>query len=79
MRCILALSQEATVKGIRYTPRQDSEEGRIASYEVYTSKDGTELGQTDCFRHFRHGQSNANRRIRALPGTLCETIGIIGA
>lgn len=36
----LALSKEATIKGIRYTPRQDSEEGRIASYEVYASKDG---------------------------------------
>ena len=41
----LALSKEATVKGIRYTPRQDSEEGRIASYEVYTSKDGKNWGQ----------------------------------
>ena len=40
-----ALSKEATVKGIRYTPRQDSEEGRIASYEVYTSKDGKNWGQ----------------------------------
>lgn len=36
----LSLSKEATIKGIRYTPRQDSEEGRIASYEVYASKDG---------------------------------------
>ena len=53
----LALSQEATVKGIRYTPRQDSEEGRIASYEVYTSKDGQNWGKPIASGTFATGKA----------------------
>lgn len=73
----LSLSKEATIKGIRYTPRQDSEEGRIASYEVYASKDG-KIGAAHYLWHLPYRYSNANYRIYSLPGTLCETIGIIG-
>lgn len=36
----IALAKESTVKGLRYTPRQDSEEGHIAQYEIYVSQDG---------------------------------------
>lgn len=41
----IGLSKETTVKGIRYTPRQDAAEGRIAGYEVYVSRDGKEWGK----------------------------------
>ena len=41
----LSLSREAEIKGIRYTPRQDASEGRIARYEVYVSTDGKEWGK----------------------------------
>lgn len=51
----LSLSKEATIKGIRYTPRQDSEEGRIASYEVYASKDGKNWGQPIIYGTFHIG------------------------
>lgn len=51
----LSLSKEATIKGIRYTPRQDSEEGRIASYEVYASKDGKNWGQPITYGTFHIG------------------------
>ena len=46
---------DATIKGIRYTPRQDSEEGRIASYEVYASKDGKNWGQPIIYGTFHIG------------------------
>ena len=39
------LSKEMKIKGIKYTPRQDSSEGRIAKYEVYVSRDGKEWGK----------------------------------
>ena len=41
----LSLSKECKIKGIRYTPRQDSSEGRIADYEIYISKDGKQWGK----------------------------------
>ena len=44
----MSLHKEAKVKGIRYTPRQDSAEGRIAEYEVYLSRDGKEWGKAVC-------------------------------
>ena len=41
----ISLSKESKIKGIRYTPRQDSAEGRIAGYEIYVSKDGKQWGK----------------------------------
>lgn len=41
----MSLAKETTVEGIKYTPRQDSAEGRIAKYEVYVSHDGKEWGK----------------------------------
>ena len=41
----IALAKETTVKGLKYTPRQDSSEGRIGKYEVYISHDGKEWGK----------------------------------
>ena len=41
----IALTKEAKISGIKYTPRQDSEEGRIADYAVYVSKDGRNWGE----------------------------------
>ena len=38
------LQEEAQVSGLRYTPRQDSEKGRVATYEIYVSQDGKEWG-----------------------------------
>ena len=41
----IGLTKETVVKGIKYTPRQDAAEGRIAKYEVYVSRDGKERGK----------------------------------
>lgn len=41
----IALNKETKIKGIQYTPRQDSAEGRIAKYEIYVSRDGKEWGK----------------------------------
>lgn len=41
----VGLNKEAKIKGIQYTPRQDSAEGRIAKYEIYVSRDGKEWGK----------------------------------
>lgn len=41
----IGLTKETVVKGIKYTPRQDAAEGRIAKYEVYVSRDGKEWGK----------------------------------
>lgn len=40
-----ALTKEMTLKGVKYTPRQDSSEGRIAKYEIYVSRDGKDWGK----------------------------------
>ncbi len=42
---VVDLGQERPVKGIVYTPRQDMENGRIAAYEVYASRDGASWGE----------------------------------
>jgi hypothetical protein len=42
---VIDLGKERPVKGIVYTPRQDMENGRIAAYEVYVSKDGASWGE----------------------------------
>lgn len=41
----IALAKESIINGIRYTPRQDKEEGRVAAYELYASKDGRNWGK----------------------------------
>lgn len=41
----MSLPKEAKVNGIKYTPRQNSVEGRIGKYEVYLSRDGKEWGK----------------------------------
>lgn len=41
----ISLAKVKKIKGIKYTPRQDSMEGRIAKYEIYLSKDGKEWGK----------------------------------
>lgn len=54
------LGKEKMVKGIKYTPRQDSEEGRIAKYEVYTSQNGKEWGKavaSGSFKNSSHAQT----------------------
>jgi hypothetical protein len=42
---IVDLGKEVRVKGIAYLPRQDMENGRIADYEVYASRDGSAWGE----------------------------------
>ena len=41
---ILDLKQSVRLRGMRYLPRQDMTNGRIARYEVYLSRDGKEWG-----------------------------------
>jgi len=41
---ILDLKERVRLQGIRYLPRQDMTNGRIARYEVYLSLDGKEWG-----------------------------------
>lgn len=62
----LSLSKEATIKGIKYTPRQDSEEGRIANYEVYISKDGKNWGKAVATGTFTKGKET--QTIQFTPG-----------
>ena len=51
----IGLTKETVVKGIKYTPRQDAAEGRIAKYEVYVySVQGT-LCETSGFVFRREG------------------------
>lgn len=42
----LLLKQESIITGLRYLPRQDIANGRIAEYEVFVSADGTDWGQS---------------------------------
>ncbi len=56
----ISLSKPAKIKGVKYTPRQDSEEGRIAGYEVYVSKDGKNWGKavaTGTFANTKEAQT----------------------
>ncbi|MGM0461153.1 MAG: InlB B-repeat-containing protein [Fibrobacterota bacterium] len=42
---VLAIDSAAAIGGLQYTPRQDSENGRIAKYELYVSSDGSNWGE----------------------------------
>jgi hypothetical protein len=42
---ILDLKKPVRVGGLKYLPRQDMTNGRIAQFEVYTSIDGQEWGR----------------------------------
>jgi len=43
---VIQLSEPATLKGFSYLPRQDdSENGMIKDYEIFTSTDGKEFGE----------------------------------
>ena len=52
----VSLAKEAKVKGIKYTPRQDSAEGRIAKYEIYLSQDGKEWGKAVASGTFKNSK-----------------------
>ena len=39
------LQKPANLRGLRYLPRQDGTDGRIAAYEVYASDDGKQWGK----------------------------------
>lgn len=41
----LNLGADLKVKALKYTPRQDSRNGRIKDYEIYVSKDGENWGE----------------------------------
>jgi len=42
---VIELGKEKTISGFKYTPRQDSENGRVAEYEIYLSQDGEKWGK----------------------------------
>ena len=52
----VSLAKEAKVKGIKYTPRQDSAEGRITKYEIYLSQDGKEWGKAVASGTFKNSK-----------------------
>lgn len=54
----ISLDKEAVVKGMHYTPRQDSAEGRIADYEVYVSQDGKNWGKAVAIGTFAAGKNS---------------------
>ncbi len=41
----IELGKEQVLSGLIYTPRQDSENGRVADYEIYLSNNGEEWGE----------------------------------
>lgn len=55
----IALNKEANIKGLKYTPRQDSEEGRIGKYEVFVSRDGKDWNKvaTGTFTNSKEAQT----------------------
>ena len=44
------------MSGIKYTPRQDKEQGRIGKYEIYVSSDGKEWGTPVAEGTFKPGK-----------------------
>lgn len=63
----MALGKEMKVKGIKYTPRQDSAEGRIAKYELYVSRDGKEWGKA-----VASGTFNNSKETQTVEFTPCQ-------
>ena len=52
----ITLAKEAKITGLKYTPRQDKEEGRIANYAIYVSKDGRNWGKAVASGTFANSQ-----------------------
>lgn len=42
---VIELGREKSISGLKYTPRQDSENGRVRNYEIYLSLDGENWGK----------------------------------
>nr|BFE71322.1 hypothetical protein GCM10020092_046230 [Actinoplanes digitatis] len=90
----LDLGRAGSVSCVYYRPRQNSANGRIADYEVYTSTDGTNWGtpaatgtwlnntaeQNACFsaRTARYIRLRALSEVAGKPWTSAAEIGVIG-
>lgn len=73
---ILSLSREAAIKGIQYTPRQDKEEGRIAKYELYVSKDGKDWGKAVATGTFAAGKAAQTISIAPVKGRFVKLVAL---
>lgn len=62
---VVDLGREVRVRGIAYLPRQDMENGRIAEYEVYASRDGTAWGEPLASGRWPNGARRQTVRFRA--------------
>ena len=73
---VLSLSKEVPIKGIQYTPRQDSSEGRIAKYELYVSKDGKEWGKPVATGTFATGKDIQAIKIAPVMGRYVKLVAL---
>ncbi|MEE9361588.1 MAG: discoidin domain-containing protein [Cellulophaga sp.] len=53
---IIELGREKTLSGCKYTPRQDSENGRVGEYEIYLSEDGENWGEPVAKGEFKNSK-----------------------
>jgi len=61
---VIDLGREQSIKGLMYTPRQDMENGRIAQYEVYVSKEVTAWGEPVASGAWPNSGSQQNVRFK---------------
>lgn len=72
----IALTAPTPIIGIRYTPRQDSEEGHIAEYEVYISNDGKNWGKAVASGTFTKGKDTQTVRFAPCTASYIRLVGL---
>jgi hypothetical protein len=56
----IELPEPVTIKGLKYTPRQDMSNGWISKYQVFVSTDGKNWGKPCAAGTFQKGRSDKN-------------------
>jgi hypothetical protein len=56
----IELPEPVSIKGLKYTPRQDMSNGWISKYQVYVSTDGKDWGKPCAVGTFQKGRSDKN-------------------